>query len=200
MSRKILYLIVFIYSLMLMWIEWQYAQNGLRPYVTDIQGGVFWYGIHTTLNMALLWGTALLYLVSLQCIQPNQESKFVYFAISQVILFAYLGLDDRFMLHEYQGEILGRNDAYILLGLGVLQLYFLVRWGELHQKPPIALLYLGLGAILFAVMIYIDARLPARMEFRLALEEISKFWATLFLFLFAWEVLMQKIQVLKQSK
>lgn len=193
--NKVFFIIV-LYSLSLLWIEWQFSQSGVRLYVTDIKGDTFFYAIHTTLNMTLLWATALLFVVSIQCIDKNREKLFFYFAISQIILFTYLGFDDRFLIHELAGQILGVNDAYLLLLIGCAEVVILLILGELGQKPRKALIFLGLASVLFFIMIVIDAKFPARMPFRLSLEELTKFWASLFLCLFAWEILLQKIRAL----
>jgi hypothetical protein len=191
--------VVALYSAGLLWIESQYSQAGVRLYVTDIKGDVFWYAIHTTLNMSLLWGTALLFLVSLQCVDIKQEKLFFYFAISQVIVFTYLGIDERFLIHEMLGRVIGINDAYVLLLIGGAEAFILLSIAQLRQKTLNSWLFLGLASVLFLTMVVIDAKFPAKMPFRLSFEELSKLWASLFLFLFAWEVLMQKIQALKQT-
>lgn len=197
MNKNILYFIVAVYSLSLLWIEWQFSQAGVRLYVTDIQGETFFYGIHTTLNMSLLWGTALLFFVSLQCVDRTKDALFFYFALSQVVLFTYLGFDERFLIHEMAGRILQVNDAYLLLLIGFAEVGVLVILGQLLQQSRKALLFLGLASVLFFIMIVIDAKFPAKMQFRLSFEELTKLWASLFLFLFAWEVLMQKVRALK---
>jgi hypothetical protein len=196
-NKAFLYFIVILYSLSLLWIEWQFSQSGVRLYVTDIKGDVFLYAINTTLNMSLLWGTALLFLVSLQCIDKYKEKMFFYFALSQIVLFVYLGFDERFLIHELAGRILEVNDAYLLLLIGCAEAVILVVIGQLSQKSPKTLLFLGLASVLFLIMILIDAKFPAKMQFRLSFEELTKLWASLFLFLFAWEILIQKIQALK---
>ncbi|WP_353572111.1 hypothetical protein [Candidatus Albibeggiatoa sp. nov. BB20] len=197
MNKAFLYFIVILYSLSLLWIEWQFSQSGVRLYVTDIKGDTFLYAIHTTLNMSLLWGTALLFLVSLQCIDKQKEQLFFYFALSQVLLFIYLGFDERFLIHEMAGRFFEVNDAYLLLLIGCAEAVILLLFGQLRQKSSHTLLFLGLASLLFLIMIVIDAKFPAKMQFRLSFEELSKLWASLFLFLFAWEILMQKIQLLK---
>jgi len=196
-NKAFLYFIVILYSLSLLWIEWQFSQSGIRLYVTDIKGDVFLYAIHTTLNMSLLWGTALLFLVSLQCIDKYKEKLFFYFALSQIVLFVYLGFDERFLIHELVGRVLGINDAYFLLLIACTEAVILAFFGQLSQKSAKTLLFLGLASILFLIMILIDAKFPAKMQFRLSFEELTKLWASLFLFLFAWEILIQKIQTLK---
>ncbi len=195
-----LFFIVTLYSFSLLWIEWQFLQAGVRIYVTDIRGDIFLYGIHTTLNMALLWGTALLFFISLQCIDKNKEKLFFYFAISQVVLFTYLGFDERFLVHEMLGRILGVNDAYLLLLIGCAELIILATLGQLSQQSRKILTFLVLASVLFFIMVIIDAKFPANMRLRLSLEELAKFWSSLFLFLFAWEWLMQKIKALKADR
>jgi len=49
-------------------------------------------------------------------------------------MFTYLGFDDRFLIHENIGQWLGRNDAYLVLGLGFIEIGLLVWLGNLRQK------------------------------------------------------------------
>jgi hypothetical protein len=44
-----------------------------------------------------------------------------------------LGLDDRFLIHEYFGHIIGMNDAVILAALGLLEIALLLTWGDCNN-------------------------------------------------------------------
>lgn len=197
--RLLLVLIIALYSLTLLWIEWSTSQEYVRHFFTDIKGPVLFYAINTTLSVFLLWIVALLFGICLLFVNRKQQPREFFFCISQIIIFTYLGLDDRFLLHEHLSEWLHHNDAYILLGLGLLELGFLIGLGNVSQRPLKAKIFLGSAAILFAVMIVIDAKLPSRLLFRLSLEDLTKLWADVCLVLFAWEILLEKINRLKST-
>lgn len=197
--RLLLGIAVTIYSLTLLWIEWSTSQEYVRYFFTDIKGPVLFYAINTTLSVFLLWTVALLFGICLLFVDRKQQPREFLFCISQIIIFTYLGLDDRFLLHEHLSEWLHHNDAYILLGLGFLELGFLIGLGNVSQRPLKAKIFLGSAAILFAIMIVIDAKLPSHLLFRLSLEDLTKLWADLCLVLFAWEILLEKINYLKST-
>lgn len=199
-SRLLLWLIVVIYSLTLMAIEVRTSQDYVRHFFTDIEGPVFFYAINTSLSTTSLWLTALLFAVSIVCLDPQQRRHDYWFYWSQVVIFTYLGLDDRFLFHETLGEWLKFNDAYLILGLGLVEIGLLMGWGNLPQRSLTTRRYLYSGAFFFAIMVVIDAKLPARMLLRLSLEDLTKFWACLCLTCFAWEVLIQEINHLKSEQ
>lgn len=187
-----IFLLIALYSIILLLIEWQTSQNFIRQFFTDIgQHEIAGYAVNTTLSVFLLWATALLFVVSLSCVEKKEVEY--WFFISQIIMFVYLGCDERFLIHESMGKFLGRNDAYLLLGLGILEVGLLTWLGNLQQKTKLARKFLYTAAILFAIMVVIDAKFPKDMILRLSLEELTKLWADIFLFLFAWEIMQQKI-------
>jgi hypothetical protein len=114
-------------------------------------------------------------------------------------MFAYLGFDERFLIHETIGLWLGRNDAYLLLGLGLVEIGLLVLLGNLREKPKTARYFLYSAAVFFAMMVVIDAKFPSQMVLRLSLEDLTKLWADVCLVLFAWEILRQHIHRLSAN-
>jgi hypothetical protein len=193
-SRILLFLLLAVYSFTLMVIEWQTSQDFVRQFVTDIgEDKILFYGINTTLSVFLLWATALLFGICLLCVNKIKERKDYLFYLSQVIMFAYLGFDDRFLIHERIGALLGRNDAYLILGLGLIEIGLLVWLGNLRQKTKAARVFLYSAAVFFAIMVVIDAKFPSQMLLRLSLEDITKLWADICLALFAYEILKQRI-------
>jgi len=229
------FILLAVYSIVLIVIEWQTSQLYVRQFFTDIEGEVFFYAINTTFSVFLLWATALLFAVGLLCIhierhfqhasspsQPENRCQFpigrvkfwkrssvadpevkqcqaYWFYLSQVIMFAYLGFDERFLIHETIGFWLGRNDAYLLLGLGFVEIGLLVLLGNLREKPKTTRYFLYSAAVFFAMMIVIDAKFPSQMVLRLSLEELTKLWADVCLVLFAWEILRQHIHQLSAN-
>ena len=122
------------YSIALLYAELKISQDYVRNYFTDITGPVRFYAINTTLSIFLLWGTALIFAISTLCIDEEDDgNKARIFYTSQVLLFSYLVLDDRFMLHEWLASAARINDALIIFGLGILEIGLLIYFGDLKK-------------------------------------------------------------------
>jgi hypothetical protein len=183
------------YSTTLFYIEGHTSQDYVRNFFTDIQGPVFFYAINTTLSVFLLWSTALVFAVCLLCIEPLKAPREKLFYLSQIGIFVYLGFDDRFMIHEHLSHWV--KEIFILPSVGLLEIYFLVTFGQLNKQPRSALFYLFMGAIFTGIMFVIDFTMPSRQVLRLSAEDLSKSWGDFCLFLFAWEILKYKIEQLR---
>lgn len=141
-----IFILIAVYSLILLITEWQTSQLFVRQFLTDIgQYEIAGYAINTTLSVFLLWATALLFVISLSCV--DKKSPEYWFFISQIIMFIYLGCDERFLIHESVGKFLGRNDAYLLLGLGIIEVGLLAWLGNLQQKTQLARQFLYIAAV-----------------------------------------------------
>jgi hypothetical protein len=186
------------YTAALLSIEYRFGQDYVRNYFTDITGPVQFYAVNTTLSAFLLWTIALIFVACWWLCEAEDSKKPQRFYASQALLFLYLGIDERFMLHEWWGELLDKNDAYFVLLPGVLLLASLWLWGELEQQTGRAKLYLLLAGALFAVMVVFDVIVPDQWLWRLSIEDLSKLWSDICLFLFAWEVFKQRIEQIKQ--
>jgi hypothetical protein len=178
-------------------IEWQFSYKIAKYFFADIEGPVPFYAINTSLTFSVLWATALVFTICLQCIDKTKESQDYFFYISQVIMFFYLGMDERFMIHERLGRWFNFNDAYWLLFLGFVEIGLLLKLGDIYNKPSRNLVFIA--ALLFAVMIVIDATFPKYLLFRLSLEDLSKLWSAILLFLFAWDTLLFRLKPLQQK-
>ena len=192
------FFILTIYCIVLVSIEVKVSQDFVRNFFADIQGEVPLYAINTSLSVCLLLGTALMFVVILASL-PLQESNLnkILFYRSQVVLFGYLALDDRFLIHEYLGHILGINDALILAGLGILEVFLILTLSNYQQWSRTTINYLLAATACSALMLFIDGVIPSEMIPRLSLEDLSKTWANTFLFMFAWSLFRHNINVLK---
>jgi hypothetical protein len=133
------------YSIALLYAELKFSQDYVRNYFTDITGPVRFYAINTTISIFLLWGTALIFAISTLCIDEEDDgNKARIFYTSQVLLFSYLGLDDRFMLHEWLASAARINDALIIFGLGILEIGLLIYFGDLKKNDRDASSYIFL--------------------------------------------------------
>ncbi len=179
-----------VYSAALLYLEWRYSQRFVRPYLGDILGPAALYGVNTSLSVFLLWSCALVHGLCLALAErtgaPGRDRLF---HLSQILVFVYLGFDDRFVVHERIGIAYGFNDAILIAGLGVLELGLLATLGRLRERSRRALVFLGASGLLFAAMAAIDAFAAAEARMRLSSEDLAKLWAGVFLLLFAVELL-----------
>jgi hypothetical protein len=179
----------------LMIVELSTSQDFVRHFFTDIEGPVPFFAVNTTLSVFLLWSTALLFLV---CFALFGEAvvplRLRWFYASQVVVFAFLGFDDRFKVHERIGMWFDIGDHYVLAAVAIAQCGFLTILGGRTVLHGAALKCLGLASVLFTVMLVVDAKFPHDLVLRLSLEDLAKTWACLFFLLFAWNHLSGQIQ------
>lgn len=189
-----------IYSISLIMTEVWVSQDFARNFFTDIDGPVPLYAINTTVSVFLLWATALIFAVCVVCTQEGeQQRKERGFYLSQILVFGYLGFDERFQVHERLGYVLGGPDYLVLLGVGVIELVLLLTLGNLKNQSNQAKYYLGLVALFFGLTLFIDGFVPPESVPRLSVEDLSKTWAGVFFFLFAWHIFYNKIDALKRK-
>jgi hypothetical protein len=192
MLRRIIYLALFgflgVYSVTLLLTEVLVSQNYARFYFSDIHGPVALYAVNTTLSVSLLWGTALLFFIAARFASEAPTAlRARLFLWSQVALFALLGLDDRFQIHEMLSERLGLHDETILLALGLAELGALTFLGRVWLRAGRARFCVSLGALCFALMLVLKQYTPPGWAPSLALEDLAKTWASACLFLFGWD-------------
>lgn len=187
------------YSLILIFTEIKTSQNYVHYFYADIEGEVPFYAINTSLAVALMLATSLMFKVN-SVLLPFEKINVIQrkFYLSQACFFCYLALDDRFLIHEKLGYILGINDAYIILSLGLTEIAFILTWGNYQQWKESTKSYLFKAAICFAIMVIMDGFFPQEVVLRLSLEDLSKTWANVFLFLFAWDIFRQNTTTLRQ--
>ncbi|MEM1211345.1 MAG: hypothetical protein AAGI68_03510 [Planctomycetota bacterium] len=181
------------YSVAMLVTELMTSQDYARLFFTDLEGPIMLYGVNTTLAVALFWGTGLLCAVAIYLRGDGSPwaTRAGRFLCLQVLLFAYLGLDDRFLIHERIDRKTGFNNALVLVIVGVAQLATLF-WYRKEWDSPAARRWLILAAGLFVVMSVLDALAPPLMVLRLSLEDLCKTWSAFFLFLFGCEMLRQQ--------
>jgi hypothetical protein len=187
-ARLGLWLGLLLYSSALVGSELLVGPELARHLCTDIVGPIRLYAINTSLSVALLLGAALLlcFAAAVRSELPRAERRFL---CLQAGVLCYLGLDDRFLLHESLGTLLRVDDAFVLLGVGVFELWLLWRYGALSRRSRRARRALAGAAAAFGVMTCLDAFLhDARGIPRLTLEDGAKVWCAACLFAFAWEV------------
>jgi hypothetical protein len=181
-------------------IEIQTSQDFVRHFFTDINGPVPFYAINTTLSVFLQWSTAMVFAICLYFVKDNPEGKRErHFFLSQIVMFTYLGLDDRFVLHERIEPHFGWDGGLLLLVIGAAQVAILMTIGQFGSMPASMKKKIVAAAGLFAVMLSLDMVLPQEMLLRLSIEDLCKTWASFLLLAFAWEICTGKIQRLKNN-
>jgi hypothetical protein len=181
------------YSASLMGMEYHFGQDHVRPYFSDINGPVRFFAVNTTLSSFLLWTVGLAFMACWLLSEKADGRKPVFFYLSQSLLFFYLGVDELYRLHEWAGGLLGIKDAFILLVPGGLILASLWFWGEMEKRSWRAKGSLLMAGVFFGVMVAMDTIAPARMLFRLSIEDLSKLWSDFCLLLFAFEIFKQHV-------
>ena len=190
-----------IYSGALIRMEMSVSQDYVRYYFTDITGPVRFYAVNTTISVFLLWSTAVIFTVCILCLEQSVETgNERKFYLSQILIFGFLGFDDRFQIHEWLGSRLGIEDALIILALAIVELLLLLTLGKLTERPKGTRYYIYLAALFLGLMILIDGWVPRELVPRLSLEDLSKTWATVFIFLFAWSICAEKIATLRRAE
>ncbi|MFT4540061.1 MAG: hypothetical protein ACI835_002510 [Planctomycetota bacterium] len=198
--RTAIFILLALYSLGLLYVELTGGQAAVRPYVTDIMGEVRFYAIHTSLSVGVLAACAGLNVLIVGLLRRAQATWRDYaFHTTQVLVFAYLACDDRFLIHEELGSRFNFEDALFLAAIGLFELVIIWRWGRLADRSPTARRILVMACAGFAAMIVIDAFLPSELMFRLALEDLCKLWAGTLLLLFHWELYDQWLSIVARE-
>ena len=199
---KILFFVgLLVYSACLLSLDLQHGQYAVRGYFSDIVTATNFpvfcdtlFGINTSISVLLLGGCALLYLV---CIgSPSSKPtgwKSTLFLWSQVVFFLYVAADERLRIHEWLGGFFEVEDAFILLALGVLETFFIVYFGDVMRQSWQTKIYLLIACLFFGLMVFVDAFIHSDMLGRLAVEDLSKLWAVVFLFVYAWCCAMERL-------
>ncbi len=198
-GSRFLIVVLAAYSIILLTLEWNTSQEYIRNYFTDIEGKVFFYGINTTLSMSLFFAISLVFLITIFTLKDYANKKEFYFLISQVCLFFYLGMDDRFMFHEKELYKLGIDGDYILAMLAAAEFFALIFFGNLKSINRRNLIFLILAGIFAAIMFTVDLFFPSHLRLRLSSEDLAKTWSAFFFFIFALSNLVDRINVLKSA-
>lgn len=187
-----------LYSVSLLFVDLRLGQEFVRGYFSDIVIGADYplpyrafYGINTSLTVFLLAGIALLFSV---CVGMGRNGGSLErrpgFEWAQIFFFIYLAFDERLLVHEKAGSLLGIEDALLIGGLGVVELLLLFWLGDVLRQPRRVKKWLLPAAVCFALMVCIDGFFPSGMRGRLAAEDLSKTWAAAFLWVYAWKYCM----------
>lgn len=179
--------VILIYSALICVLEFNYGQDYARHYLTDAKGPVLFYGIHTIITTVLLCIISYNFILCYFFAQKTKRDglEFKWFFISQSLVFLYLAIDDRFMLHERIAYVLGISDAIPLLVLAIIEAVLLVYYKQISLGAIKWNSAIILGSICFSIMIIIDTFAPLNGILRLSFEDLFKLWGIFFLFRFS---------------
>ncbi|EMR03949.1 hypothetical protein [Cesiribacter andamanensis] len=193
-------ILLIVYSILLLVTHTLTSEKYVRPFYTDITGEVYGYGVNTSLSAFFLGSTAVVFLLCLAFIKNESQKDEKIFYYSQIILFIYLAIDERFQVHDVDPIIRYHGDM-ILPMLGLLQIYLLFRYGHMLSKPKKVQLPLIIASALFVVMVFVDIVGPKiSLPLRLSIEDLSKTWANAFFFLFSYNVYIEKVRSIMKKQ
>jgi hypothetical protein len=205
--RKLVFAALGVYTLAIASIEFFCSAKAVRYFLTDIvstcpdYSHLPLYAINTSLSVFFLWTGAVLFLMAWRSLMPGAAgSREEVFLISQMILFCYLGCDDRFLIHEGLSNHLGVKDWMFFGVLGMLEAFFLIRYGKIFCRRRKILQDVVLAGFFFGVMFMTDIVIPYSVPMHLSIEDLAKLWSAFFLFKFAWDTLAEKIDCLKGNQ
>jgi hypothetical protein len=195
------YTILILFSIIIITLESKFGQDYVRHYLTDLKGPVLFYGIQTTITTVLLviisYNFILTYFFAKNI--PTHPKNFKLFFLSQALVFLFLAVDERFMIHERIAFVLKIHDAIPLLGIAVFQLLIFIYYRVycktlIYWNSPIVL-----GSICFAVMILIDAFAPLNAGLRLSFEDLFKLWGIFFFFRYSCKIFLEWVRPAKKA-
>lgn len=185
-----------LYSLALFFFELGTSQEAVRPFFSDIghayqQGyyadadGFIGYGINTSLSASLLAGAGLLLLFA--CFTGDrQRTDQIRLYAAQALIFFYMALDDRLMLHERFADLVGWPSSLPVVAVAAVNgLIYLLWFRGSYITRQMALSFF-IGAALFVVMMSLDELVPHDLPGRLSVEDLCKVWAGYCFLRFAW--------------
>jgi len=204
-SRYSIIAVIFLllYSTIILYIEYSTSQKFVRYFLTDIEGPVPFYAINTTLSYTLFIISSVLFLISTYLVKLNKEIENrseIYFYISQVLIFLYLGMDDRFYFHERLYHHIGIPGDGIIILIGIIELIILFTIGRITERNSSIKNSFYLMCLFAFFMILIDLIVPENMLLRLSLEDLSKTWSAFFVVRFAWLILSENINKISEYR
>lgn len=176
-----------VYSCVLLGIQARGGDAAVRPYVADITGSVRLASINTTLSVMFLWGAGLLCLLPLAA--PGGTSvRNRRLLVGLALVFAYLGFDDRFLVHEFLSVRFGLSEVVTFGVMGTALGALLWFHRDLWRAYPSARRWLYVAGGATVAMLAVDVGAPEQMPMRVATEDVLKVWGSLSFALFAWNL------------
>lgn len=147
------------------------GQEELRRFTSDV-GSDRWVGIVTTASVALLFAAGVMHLAVLT-VEPRVDRDWRLYHGAQGLLLIALSIDDRLLVHEWLGGVIGIRDGIIMGGYGLVALAIVAFAPPGVREVGSMRLLVAAGAA-FAVMVVVDSFVPSDAPGRLAIEDSSK--------------------------
>jgi hypothetical protein len=202
--QRIVFSALGLYTLAIAAIEFFGSSRAVRYFLTDIvstcpdYGHLPFYAVNTSLSVFFLWAGAVLFLMAWRCLREQDlGGREELFLVSQMLIFLYLGCDDRFLIHEGLSDRLGFKDWMFFGIMGSLEAFFLLWFGRIFSRSRKVLIDVFLAGFFFSIMFMIDIVVPYGIKMHLSIEDLAKLWSAVFLFKFAWDTCSEKIETLK---
>lgn len=172
----------------------EYAQN----FFTEIEGPVMFYGLNTTFTSFFLLATSLIFVLAL-VMERHQDytPEYTKFFFSQFLIFLYIGLTDRFCFHQifaFETPFVEALTYSIIFGVFLLTY---LTWGLNFLKHPKISTNLFLSLLFFLFTAILDSLHLKQIPLATSLTGITKALSCIFIFLFAWDIVLLQIQQLK---
>jgi len=162
------------------------------------------YVVNATLSVFLMLGTALLFMVSLVVDELRAERRALStggkFYISQIVIFALLGLDEQFRPYDALRAWVNIEQSIVLLVVGAAECVLIARLGEMRARGTQVRRNLYLAAAIFVAIVGTAFGIPERVQQYFALAGLAMTWFALFSFLVAWEILREELAALRSSR
>jgi hypothetical protein len=202
--RRILLSALGVYTLLIAAVDFFVSSRAARYFLTDITssspdyGHLPLYAVNTSLSVFLLWAGAVLFLMAWRCLRQEEiGGREEAFLVSQMLIFFYLGCDDRFLVHEGLSDQLGFKEWIFFGVMGSLEAFFLLYFGKIFGRSRKVLIDVVLAGFFFSIMFMVDIVVPYNVRMHLSAEDLAKLWSAVFLFKFAWDTCSEKIEKMK---
>lgn len=179
-------------------IKYVYA-NIVRPLEAD-SGNIYSYAINTSLVTFLLLGIVIILVITL--IYHANKSGEILFYWSQIILFASLGLCERFLTFDKAYQIFDIHPTFILFAVATLEIFIVLVYMNTFFPLEGLKKYFCRGILFFLIILgmdLLDIFFKEKLILRTSIKNISKCWFGLYFFLFFWEILNYKIGLLLED-
>lgn len=204
--HRIIFSALGVYTLVIAAVEFFGSPRIVRYFLTDIvstnpdYSHLPFYAVNTSLSVFFLWAGAVLFLMAWRCLRDQDHGGGEeLFLVSQMLMFFYLGCDDRFLIHEGLSDQLEFKDWMFFGIMGSLEAFFLLYFGRIFSRSRKVLVDIVLAGFFFSIMFMIDIVVPYNVKMHLSGEDLSKLWSAVFLFKFSWDTCSEKIEKLKGS-